>query len=112
MLPFLHPRNYSTSRKETFYPTHCNIPKETPLNKSTQAAVELTYALQQVATKQPRKLSCLMEALEKLNNIFTITIKEGQKEVEQRVSGAPHFQQLKQRVQESETPSSSNPTQQ
>ncbi len=76
--------------------------------------MELTHALKEISTNQPRKLSCHMKALEQLSNIFKTTLSKGTDEpMEQRARKATHFDNPEQRVDSSNEnpPTSSNPTQ-
>ncbi len=42
---------YQTSARSTFYPTHCNTPMETPMDRAIRAVKELTNAIKDVQQK-------------------------------------------------------------
>ncbi|KAL7464465.1 hypothetical protein ACHAXS_004799 [Conticribra weissflogii] len=48
---------YRTSAKAKFYPTHCTIPQETPMDTAVCTAKELALAIQKLTTAAPSKLS-------------------------------------------------------
>ena len=67
---------YRTSSKVTFYPKHCNIPIETPMDTAVRAAKELSLCIQCLTNTKPSILSRHHKALKELSDIFQSAVEE------------------------------------
>ena len=59
-----------TSGKATFYPQHCTVTKETPMDKTSHITASLVTAIQCLRSKEEQYPSRHTTALEKLADIF------------------------------------------
>ena len=59
-----------TSGQAAFYPQHCTVPKETPMDDTSRIAASLVTSIQRLRSEEERHLLCHTTALEKLADIF------------------------------------------